>query len=169
MLQFTTTILRFDEQGEKTGWTYIVIPADIAQKLKPGNKKSFRTKGKLDNYTFSQVALMPMGGGTFIMPINAAMRKGTGKRKGVMLTVQIEVDNKEILPPADLMDCLADEPSALAFFNSLPKGHRNYFIKWIAMAKTEPTKTKKMAQVVTALSKNYGFSQMIHSLREASP
>lgn len=167
MLQFTTTILRFDEQAEKTGWTYIVIPADIAQQLKPGNKKTFRAKGKLDSYVFSQVALMPMGGGTFIMPINAAMRKGTGKRKGAMLTVQIEVDNKEIQPPADLMDCLADEPVALAFFNSLPKGHRNYFINWIATAKTEPTKTKKIAQVVTALSKSYGFSQMIHSLREA--
>ena len=48
MVSYSTTILKFDEQGEKTGWTYIVIPSAIAQKLKPGNKKSFRVKGKLD-------------------------------------------------------------------------------------------------------------------------
>ncbi|MEJ0102256.1 MAG: DUF1905 domain-containing protein [Bacteroidota bacterium] len=71
MVQYTATILQFAEQGEKTGWTYIEIPADIAQKLKPGNKKSFRVKGKLDNHPIKKVALLPMGGGRFIMPLNA--------------------------------------------------------------------------------------------------
>ena len=46
MIQFTVTIHRFEKQGEKTGWTYIEIPSDIAQKLKPGNKKSFQGKRK---------------------------------------------------------------------------------------------------------------------------
>ena len=32
--------------GEKTGWSYIEIPAAIAQQLKPNYKKSFRVKGK---------------------------------------------------------------------------------------------------------------------------
>jgi len=63
MIDFTTTILQFGQQGEKTGWHYIEIPADIAQQLKPGNKKSFRVKGKLDHFSFSGVALLPMGGG----------------------------------------------------------------------------------------------------------
>ena len=38
MIKFTATILKFNEQGEKTGWTYIEIPADIAQQIKPNNK-----------------------------------------------------------------------------------------------------------------------------------
>ena len=33
MVQFTTIIRRFEKQGEKTGWTYISIPADIAQQF----------------------------------------------------------------------------------------------------------------------------------------
>src|SRR5947208_3349524 len=77
MVEYTMVILKFDEQGEKTGWTYIEVPADIAQQLKPGNKKSFRVKGKLDNYAIKKVALLPMGEGNFIMPFNAGMRKGT--------------------------------------------------------------------------------------------
>ena len=63
MVKFTTAILKFDKKGEKTGWTYIVISADIARKLKPGNKKSFRVKGKLDHYSFAKTALLPMGEG----------------------------------------------------------------------------------------------------------
>src|SRR4051812_18122609 len=103
MVQFTTTILQFAEQGEKTGWTYIEISADIADKLKPGNKKSFRVKGKLDNYPIKKIALLPMGGGKFIMALNAAMRKSIGKRKGAMLKVQIEEDHAAILINKELM------------------------------------------------------------------
>lgn len=47
-VQFIATIHRFESKGEKTGWTYIEIPVDIAQQLKPGNKKSFRVK---ENWT----------------------------------------------------------------------------------------------------------------------
>src|SRR5262249_43922718 len=92
MVKFTTTILKFDKQGEKTGWTYIVIPAATANRLKPGEKKSFRIKGKLDNFAIQGAALLPMGEGDFILPLNAAIRKGIGKRKGAQLIVQIEED-----------------------------------------------------------------------------
>lgn len=165
-VQFTTTILQFAEQGEKTGWTYIEIPADIAQQLKPGNKKSFRVKGKLDDYRIAAIALMPMGGGSFIMPLNATIRKGIGKRKGATLKVQLQADNKPQELSAEMMECLADEPKALAFFNTLAPSHRLYFSKWIESAKTEPTKTKRISQTVTALSKGRGFSEMIRALKQ---
>src|SRR6185369_14642663 len=96
VINFTATLLQFAEQGEKTGWTYIQIPAKLAQQLKPGNKKSFRVKGKLDDYAIKTVALIPMGGGEFIMAVNATMRKGIGKRKGAKVKVQLQVDSKPI-------------------------------------------------------------------------
>ena len=37
MVQFSTIIKQFDEQGEKTGWTYIDISHAVAEKIKPGN------------------------------------------------------------------------------------------------------------------------------------
>src|SRR5204863_3567195 len=110
MIQFTTVIRKFDEQGEKTGWTHIIIPSDIAQQLMPGNKKSFRVKGKLDDLSISGIALMPMGGGEFVMPLNASIRKGIHKKEGAMLTAKLEVDKKEIKPPAEFVECLKDEP-----------------------------------------------------------
>lgn len=81
MVNFVTSILKFDQQGEKSGWTYITIPAKIAEQLQPGNKKSFRVKGKLDDHAINGVALLPMGGGDFIMALNADLRKAIGKKK----------------------------------------------------------------------------------------
>lgn len=165
-LVFTTTLLRFEKQGEKTGWTYIEIPADLAQRLKPGNKKSFRVKGKLDKFPIEGVALLPMGGGGFIMAFNAGMRKGTGKKYGAMIKVELEEDKKEFEFNQDLVECLADEPDALAYFKSLPGSHQRYFSKWIDSAKTETTRTKRIAHAVSALSKGAGYGEMIRSLKK---
>lgn len=161
MVKFTTILLRFGEQGEKTGWTYIQISADIAQQLKPGNKKPFRVKGKVDNYTIKSVALMPMGDGSFIMPFNAAMRKGTGKRKGAMITAMLEADDAPLKLNEDFIACLNDDPDALKYFNALPGSHRNYFSKWIDSAKTDATKAKRIAMAVSALAKSWGYSEMM--------
>lgn len=170
MVKFTTTILKFNTQGEKTGWTYIEIPADIAQQLKPGNKKSFRVKGKLDKYAIQGIALMPMGGGAFIMSMNADIRKGTGKRAGATLLVQLTEDkNPQPVNSPELMECLADEPEALEFFNTLTQGHRNYFMKWIESAKTAPTKAKRIAMTINALSRGWGYPQMIRANQQNRP
>ena len=144
MVKFSTTILKFDSQGEKTGWTYIIIPAKIAKQLNPGIKKSFRVKGKLDEFVIEKVALMPMGEGDFIMAVNAAMRKGIRKQKGATLKIELGVDKSPILPPSELIECMADEPEALKYYNSLPQGHRNYFTKWIDSAKTDTTKANAL-------------------------
>lgn len=162
-VKFTVTIHKFDKQGEKTGWTYFEVPADIAQQLKPGNKKEFKVKGKLDNYAINRVSLLPMGGGKFIMPLNAAMRKATGKKAGAMLKVQLEADDSEFVFNEDFMDCLADDPVAKDFFQSLPGSHQRYFSKWIDSAKTEPTKTKRIAMAINALAKKWGYAEMIRA------
>lgn len=165
MVTFTTTIRQFESKGEKTGWTYIEIPEDIAQELKPGNKQSFRVKGKLDKHSISGISLLPMGNGTFILAMNGAMRKATGKKKGAMIAVQLAVDTKPITPSPEFMECLEDEPMAKEFFHSMIPSHRNYFIKWMQGVKSEAAVAKRMAQVITALSKKQNFSQMVHSQR----
>jgi hypothetical protein len=55
----------------------------VAGKLMPGNKKSFRVKGKLDDQAIEKMALMPMGEGDFIMALKASIRKTLRKQKGI--------------------------------------------------------------------------------------
>lgn len=166
MLQFIATISRFKQQGEKTGWTYIEVPASLATQLVPGNKKGFRVKGFLDKYPFSGISLLPMGGGDFIMTLNATIRKGIKKNPGSKINVRMEVDTKPIIPPKELIVCLQDEPKALERFRQLPKSHQNYFTQWINQAKTEPTKAKRIASSINALVAGLGFPEAVRALRK---
>ena len=38
MIHFKAVIKKFGEQGEKTGWSYIEVPEEVASKIKPGTK-----------------------------------------------------------------------------------------------------------------------------------
>jgi hypothetical protein len=163
MIRFTATIQKFDAKG---GWMYIVIPVDLAQQLKPGNKRSFRVKGKLDDHPIEHTALLPIGNGDFMLPINEKMRKSTGKKAGAKLQVQMKEDPRELPLDADLMACLEDEPGALDFFRSLPGSHQRYFSKWVQDARTDATRTKRITQSVTALCRRQNYSEMMRSLHE---
>ncbi len=167
MAKFTTQIKQFGEQGEKTGWTYIQVPVDIAQEIFPENKKAFRVKGKLDQLSIKAVALMPMGDGSFIMPLNATMRKDIRKRKGAMIEVQIIVDKVPLTPTPEFLACLEDEPKAKEFFYQLKNSHRNYYIKWLSAVKGDDAIAKRMAQAIDALSNGLDFAGMYHSLKAA--
>ena len=165
MVRFSAVIKKFDKQGEKTGWTYIDVPSAIAKKINSNTKKGFRVKGKLDSYEFSMIALLPMGGGDYIMALNAGMRKAIKKQKGATINVIMEVDNDEIKPPVELIECLQDEREALKYFNGLTKGHQNYFTNWINSAKTDSTKAKRIAASINALDKHWDFGQMLRAMK----
>jgi len=163
MIQFMTTIHKFAKQGEKTGWTYIEISASQAKKLKPDTRVSFRVKGSLDSFKIKQIALIPMGEGKFIIPMNATMRKGTGKKLGDKLKVSLEADDSEFIFSEEFMACLQDDPVAFDFFQTLSGSHQKYFSKWIDSAKTSATKTKRIVMAVVALSKKQGYPEMIRA------
>jgi hypothetical protein len=166
MVYFKTIIKKFERQGEKTGWTYIEISAEQAEAINPGVRTSYRVKGRLDDYMIEKIAVLPMGNGGFIIPLNATIRKGIKKQKEATLEVHLEIDKEPIKLDAEFMDCLNDEPKALETFQQFPKGHQNYFSKWIESAKTEQTKAKRIAMAINALAKGWGFSEMLRASKK---
>lgn len=163
MTQFTTTIRRFDRNKEKTGWSFIEISAVLARKLRPDTKVSFRVKGKLDQYSFEKLALIPIGDGNYILPINGRIRKAIGKKQGDKVTVALELDERKLTLSRDLLSCLGDDPPAQAFFKTLSDSHQQYFSKWIESAKTLPTRTKRIVMAVVALGKKQDYPAMMQA------
>jgi hypothetical protein len=168
MIRFTATIRKFLKKGEKTGWTYIEISEREAQKLNPGVRTSYRVRGSLDTFPIQMVALLPMGNGSFIIPLNKDMRKGISKEAGARVTVTLRVDRRELKPSEDFMSCLEDEPRAKAHFDTLPKSHRDYFSKWIESAKTTPTKVKRITMAINALARQWGFPEMMRNAKKSA-
>lgn len=166
MVSFTAAIQKFGKQGEKTGWTYVAIPHEIANKIKPDTKKSYRVKGTFDGHKVAGLALVPIGSGDFILALNAVLRKKIKKKVGDSLELCLEADTAIIQFPEDLLACLEDEPLAKAHFFSLPPSHRLYFGRWIESAKTITTRTRRIAQAINALAQAKDFGTMIREGRK---
>jgi hypothetical protein len=168
MVEFTTIILQIAEQGDRSGWTYIEVPADVAAEILPGNKKSFRVRGKLDDFAITGMALMPLGSGNFFMSLREEIRKGIRKRKGATLRVQLEHDKDfKIEIPEDLKDCFDfEQPEAFEFFNGLAKSHQGYFIKWITDAKTTETRASRIAKTINAAVRRMDYSTMLREQKK---
>nr|MBP6428119.1 DUF1905 domain-containing protein [Bacteroidia bacterium] len=92
MVTIKAIIKRYSRNGEKTGWSYVDISAAQANKIKADYKRSYKVKGFIDELAISQIAMIPMGGGTFIIPIKAAIRKKIGKEEGDKVVLKLEED-----------------------------------------------------------------------------
>jgi hypothetical protein len=160
-VHFTTQLHKFDDMGEKTGWTFFDVSSKVAQKLSKGTKKSFRVKGRIDQFEINQIALIPMGEGDFIIPFNASMRKGTGKKVGDKVEVYLELDLEEKKISEDLLLCLGENQENLSHFLSLPKGHQNYYSNWIESAKTSNTKSDRIMKTIFAMENKMEYGEMI--------
>lgn len=166
MIRFEAIIEQFGQQGEKTGWSYIRVPAKQATKLHSSDRKSFRVKGKLDAHAIGGVNLIPMGGGDYILAVNSGMRRALAKGKGARVKVVLENDLEEVTVPAALLECLEDEPSARDAFQKLTRSHRNYFINWIRSARTEETTARRIAATINALVRGWNFGEMMRQQKK---
>lgn len=164
MVVFQAELLRSEEQGTAMlGWIYVDVPLAVAQQIKPDYRQVYRVKGIIDGHLFSGLALMPKGEGDYILAVNGSMRKVLKKGEGDVIFLQLEEDTAfRIDIPADLEICLSDSDlDLMSRFMALPKSHRNYFIKYINEAKTEPTRTKRIAMTVEAMELGLDFGAMI--------
>jgi len=167
MVTFSAEIEKFAEMGEKTGWSYVFIPQVIAAGIKADCKKSFRVKGKIDQTTIEGMATVPMGEGDFILALKASLRKQLRKEAGAVVNVELEEDKDfKIGIPEDLELCLSDEEHLMKRFLKLPKSHQNWYINWLNSAKTEPTRTKRVVKIVSAMDREMTFAEMMRDGKE---
>ena len=168
MTTFQTILQKFGEKGEKTGWTYIEVSGLIAHEIKPNTKLGFRVKCLIDNFSVKLLALLPMGEGDFIIPMNTQIRKGIRKEEGGIVIINLEEDTDELPQSEELMICLEDEPRALETFLKLPKSHQLYYNKWIESAKTIETKTKRITMTVHGMLMGMNYPEMLKYYRNLS-
>jgi hypothetical protein len=146
MHSFRSTILKYASKGEKTGWTYVVIPPDVLAKLKLKDKKGFRIKGVIDSVKFEKLSTYPVGEGEMIIAINGDMRKKLGKKEGAMVSIKFELDESKALFSQELMDCLNEDKVALKQFLSQLMSHQNYFHRYVATAKGADTRAGRIVK-----------------------
>lgn len=167
MIYLKTEIEKYESNSEKTGWSYVYLPQEIADQIKPNSRRGFRVKGFLDELAVNGLSATPIKNDGFIIPLNKNLRKVLRKEEGAVIELRLEFDaNFKIEMPEILEVCLAQEEGLLAYFLSLAKSHQNYFINWLNTAKTEPTLTKRLVMLVNAMALKQDFGAMIRANRK---
>jgi hypothetical protein len=168
MIDYSTIIRQYGENGDKTGWTFVIVPFDVAQQILPGNKRSMRVRGFLDDHPVAGMSLLPVGEGDFILALKAGIRKAIRKERGATLRLRLEHDKDfKLEMPAELQECFDYQaPEAFAYFDSLSKSHQGYFIKWINDAKTEETRANRIAKTINAAVRRMDYGAMLREQKK---
>ena len=117
-------------------------------------------KGTIDGFKISKYNMAPMSDGLFFLPIRTEIRKKIGKEAGETIEVILYPDHEPVKAPKELLECLADDPAALKFFNTLTDSNKKYYIEWIYSAKRVETKANRIAKTMDRLARGLKMHDM---------
>lgn len=143
---FTTTILKDDEKNA----TGLRVPADAVAAL--GSGKRPKVKVSLNGYSYrSTVAAY---GDVFMLPLSAENRAAAGVKAGdpVEVTLELDLEPRIVVVPDDLAAALSEKPGATAVFEALSYSMRKELVRQVESAKSQETRSRRIAAVVAKVS-----------------
>lgn len=143
-LSFTTTL-------QKRGPAAAVLLDDDQVGVLGEGAKRFPVLATVNGYTWrTSVARM---GGEFLVGLNQEVRKGAGAEAGdtVEVTVELDREPREVEVPAALATAFDRDPAAKSAFDGLAYSHRKEYARWVAEAKREETRERRVAKALEML------------------
>ena len=140
-VQFTT---RLQARGPAAA---VVLDDEQVAVVGEGAKR-FPVKAVVNGYEWrTSVARM---GGEFLVGLNREVREGAGVEAGDEVEVVLELDTapREVELPHALAQALATDPPAQAAFDAMAFTHRKEYARWIAEAKREETRDRRVQQAL---------------------
>lgn len=137
---FQTTLSAF---GNNTG---IEVPPDVITSLGAGKRPAVLVN--VNGYEYpNTVGVM---GGKTLVSVSAAVRKATGLQADDPITVTLTVADtpRSVDVPADLDAAFASHPGSREFFDALSNSMQRYHIDNINGAKTDETRSRRVAKAI---------------------
>jgi uncharacterized protein YdeI (YjbR/CyaY-like superfamily) len=110
--------------------------------------KRFPVVATVNGYTW-RTTVVRMGG-EFLLGLSKEVRQGAGAEAGDEVDVTMELDTapREVEVPEALAAALAADPEAKASFDRMAFTHRKEYARWIADAKQEQTRQRRVGQAL---------------------
>jgi Bacteriocin-protection, YdeI or OmpD-Associated/Domain of unknown function (DUF1905) len=143
-LTLTTTLQR---RGPAAA---VVLTGEQVAELSEG-RKAFPVRATINGYTWAgRVSRM---GGEFLLGLSREVRTGAGAEAGDEVTVMLVLDEapREVEVPPALARALDADAEAKTRFDALAYTHRKEFARWIAEAKKDDTRERRVAQALEML------------------
>ncbi len=125
------------------------VVLDDAQVAEVGEgARRFPVVATVNGYTWrTSVARM---GGEFLVGLSREVRQGAGVAAGDQVDVILELDGapREVEVPPALAAGLARDAQARAVFEKLAFTHRKEYARWVAEAKREETRERRVQQAL---------------------
>ena len=141
-------VLRFTTQLQARGpAAAVVLDEDQVAAIGEGPRR-FPVVATVNGYTWrTSVARMK---GEFLVGLSREVRQGAGVEAGdeVEVTVALDAAPREVEVPAALAEALAADPEAGALFDRMAFTHRKEYARWVAEAKKEETRQRRVQQAV---------------------
>lgn len=132
------------------GGAYVLFPFDV--------KKEFGTNGRVPiKATFNGVpyagSLIKYGNPQHMLPMLKAIREQTGTGPGDTVAIEVWKDEAEraLEIPAELKKAM-QKAGVLPKFEALSYTHRKEYCRWIADAKKEETRARRLEKAVAMLA-----------------
>ena len=138
------------KKHESQDAAFIEFPYDVEKKF--GTRGQIKIRAWFDGVEY-RGSLARMGHHGHRVGVTRAIREKIGKQPGdlVQVALQRDDDPSEVDLPAGLKDILSVDPDLAAFFGTLSYTHRKEYARWIAEAKKEETRRRRLNKAVEML------------------
>ncbi len=137
------TVLQAEDGG-----VFLEVPLDVPAIF---GKARAPVRGTINGHPFrSTIAVY---GGRSYLPVRRDLRDAAGVAAGDAVVIELEADDqpRTVDPPPDLAAALAADPEAGAAFEGLSFTHQREYAEWVAEAKREATRRRRVEQAVQML------------------
>ncbi len=128
----------------------VVLDDDQVRAL-GGGRKTFPVLLTVNGHTFP--ARLARMGGENLIGLNRAVRAACGVEPGDEADVVVALDDapREVEVPGALATALDGDAAARATYDALSYTHRKEFARWVAEAKRDETRDRRVAQTLEML------------------
>jgi bacteriocin resistance YdeI/OmpD-like protein/uncharacterized protein DUF1905 len=128
------------------------VPRDVSKslrKLAGHNAQHIPVLGQVEGLPLKST-LSPRGGGSYRLHIHSNIWRKLRIDAGAIVEVMLLLDSapRDPVLPQDLAGGLADEPRAVAVFNSLTPALRRQIVRYVEQAKHANTREKRIRLIV---------------------
>ncbi len=125
------------------------VPDEVVAALGKGRNPPVTVS--LNGYTYR--GTVQVSNGVFMLSLSSDKREAAGVHPGQLVEVTVELDTepRTVEVPEDLQLALAAQPGASAAFEALAYSRRKEYVRQVTEAKTEETRTRRIAKIVAEL------------------
>jgi hypothetical protein len=144
-ISFTATL-------QKRGPAAAVVLDDAQVEAVGEGAKRFPVRATVNGHSWRGAVTRMKG--EFLLGLNREVREAAGVEAGDEVTVEIALDTEErtVEVPDALAAALAGDAEAKQSFDALAYTHRKEFARWIAEAKKDDTRDRRVAEALEMLA-----------------